>query len=142
MNNIKNKIRRLKFKLSHDFFTFENVVLVIAIVLCLFWTFQSIRAMSRSWELSERLTEERRQLELLEIEVETAEFDNEYYKSNEYQELLARKQLDKQFSGENMVVLPPNSETAKNKYKKVAVDAEKQEVTNFQKWMTYLFPKY
>ena len=54
MNKIKSKVQRLKYKLKHDFFTVENVVLMGAIVLCLVWTFQSITAMSRNWELSEK----------------------------------------------------------------------------------------
>ena len=138
--SIKDSVRRIKFKLKHDFFTVENVVLVVAIVLCLMWTYQSIVAMSRNWTLSETLTREKRQLELLNIEVETAELENEYFKTNEYQELLARKLLDKKLSGENMVVMPENSESAKNKHKtRETVIVEKQ-YSNFEKWMMYLFP--
>lgn len=142
MNNIKNKIRQLKFRISHDFFTIENIVLAIAIFLCLFWAFQSVRAMSRSWELSEKLTTKRRALELLEVEVETAELENEYYRSEEYQELLARRLEDKKRAGENMVVMPPNSEGAKNKYKSSNTGDSEKEYSNLSKWMMYLFPKY
>lgn len=144
MNKIRNSLRRVKFGLKRDFLTVENVVLLFAIILCLVWTFQTITAMSRNWELSERLTEERKKLELISLEVESAELANEYYKSNEYQELVARKNLDKKLPGENMVVMPENSEVAKNKHqdepKTLAVD--EPEYTNFEKWMMFLFPKY
>ena len=103
--SVKNSLRRVKFKLKHDFFTIENIVLVIAIGLCLVWTYQSIAAMSRNWELSERLTEERKNLELISLEVEAAELTNEYYKSNEYQELTARRDLDKKLNGENILLV-------------------------------------
>ncbi|MBO7132110.1 hypothetical protein J6V85_02515 [Candidatus Saccharibacteria bacterium] len=142
MSKIKNWLRRLKFKLNHDFFTIENVVLGLAIILCLVWTFQSIKAMSRNWELSEKLTAEKKTLELLKVEVEAAELENDYYKSDEYQELLARKQLDKKLEGENMVVLPENSEAAKNKYKNSSVEVVEKKYSNAQKWMMYLFPNY
>ncbi len=141
MSGVKTKLRRLKYKLNHDFLTIENVVLVLAIILCLVWTYQSIMAMSRNWELSERLTAEKKELELLSIEVEAAELENEYYKTDEYQELMARKYLDKELEGENMVVLPENSEEAKNKYKNKEEVVEKQ-YSNFEKWMMYLFPNY
>lgn len=141
--NIKNALRRFGFKLKRDYLTVENVVLVLAIVLCLMWTYQSIAAMSRNWELSERLTEERKKLELVSIEVETAELQNEYYRSEEYQELMARRNLDKKMAGENMVVMPENSEEAKNKHeKKEAVLPEEEQYSNFEKWMMYLFPSY
>ncbi len=70
---------------------------------------------------------------------------NEYYKTDEYQELVARKNLDKKLNGENMVVMPENSEEAKNKHKEVSVATklmEEKEYSNFEKWMMYLFPNY
>ena len=114
----------------------------MAVILCLMWTYQSIVAMSRNWELTERLAKEKRELQLLEIEVESSELENEYYNSNEYQEILARKYLDKQLPGENMVVMPANSEEAKSKHEtKPAIVVEKQ-YSNFEKWINFLFPKY
>ena len=53
------KYRRLVYKLRHDYFSVENVVLVLAVFLCLMWTYQSITAMSRNWSLTERLTAEK-----------------------------------------------------------------------------------
>ncbi len=143
MNGIKTKYRRLIYKLKHDYFSVENVVLMLAVFLCLMWTYQSIMAMSRNWSLTERLTAEKKSLELLNVEVETAELENEYYKSDEYQELLARKVLDKQLPGEKMVVMPDNSEEAKNKHR-VAImnDKEERDYSNLEKWMMYLFPNH
>ena len=54
---------------------------------------------------------------------------------------MARKYLDKELEGEKMVVLPENSEEAKNKYKNKEEVVEKQ-YSNFEKWMMYLFPNY
>ena len=96
--------------------------------------------MSRNWELSERLNSERKSLELLKIETQMAELENEYYETNEYQELLARKLANKQLSGEHMVYLPENSEAAKNKHKKSTVEIAEKEYSNFEKWMMFLFP--
>ncbi len=145
VSKIKTKLRRLNYKTRHDLLTVENVVLFLAIVLCLVWTYQSVAAMSRNWELSERLTSERKTLELLRNEVEVTKMANEYYKTNEYQELVARKNLDKKLNGENMVVMPENSAEAKNKHKEVSVATkltEEKEYSNFEKWMMYLFPNY
>ena len=145
VSKIKTKLRRLNYKTRHDLLTVENVVLFLAIVLCLVWTYQSVAAMSRNWELSERLTSERKTLELLRNKVEVTKMANEYYKTDEYQELVARKNLDKKLNGENMVVMPENSVEAKNKHKEVSVATklmEEKEYSNFEKWMMYLFPNY
>lgn len=140
--SVKDNLRRTKFRLKRDFFTLENIVLSLAIVLCLVWTYQSIVAMSRNWRLAEVLITEKKELELLSVEVEAAELENEYYKTNEYQELMARKILDKKLSGENMVILPDNSEEAKNKHKVAKVEKQEKSYSNFEKWMMYLFPNY
>ena len=144
MNGIEAKFRRLNYKLKHDYLTVENVILGLAIILCLVLTYQSITAMSRNWELTERLATEKKSLELISVEVETAELENEYLKTNEYQELLARKYLDKKMPGENMVIMPENSEEAKNKHAETVPEAvqEDKEYSNFDKWMMYLFPNY
>ena len=143
MNKIKNSVRRFKYYLKHNFLSIENIVLCVAIVMCLTLTYQSIEAMSRNWELVERLNSEQKALDLLNIEIETAELENEYYNSAEYQELAARKFANKQLPGEKMVYLPENSEVAKTKHqKKHSQPQSKQPVdkSNFEKWMAFLFP--
>ena len=140
--SMKDSVRRTKFKLKRDFFTLENVVLSLAIILCLVWTYQSVAAMSRNWKLSETLITKKKELELLNIEVEATELENEYYKTEEYQELMARKLLDKKLSGENMVVMPDNTEIAKEKHKTEKVEKIEKEYSNFEKWVMYLFPNY
>ncbi|MBO4813133.1 hypothetical protein J5491_03220 [Candidatus Saccharibacteria bacterium] len=140
MNKIKTFFRRIRFRLKHDFLTVENMILIFAIALCAVWTYQSVVAMSRNWELSERLAAERKELDLAKVEVETMEFENEYYKSDEYQEILARKYLDKMTSGEQMVVMPENTEEAKNRFNNTVVLAKEKEYSNFDKWMMFLFP--
>ena len=144
MSGISDKLRRLKYKLKHDFLSVENIVLFVAIVMCLVWTYQSIEAMDRNWMLTERLNTERKNLQLLSIEVEAQELENEYLKTEEYQELAARKLAGKQLPGEHMVYLPENSDAAKNKHQVKLGEVEKNDLaedySNFDKWMMYLFP--
>lgn len=142
MSNLAARFRRFKYRLRHDFFTIENVVLVLAIILCLNWTYRSIEAMSRNWELSERLNSAEKTLELRKIEIETQELENAYLASDEYQELSARKFANKQLEGENMVYMPENSERAKTKHNNevASVSEEKKEYSNFEQWMMYLWP--
>ena len=140
MSGVKSAIRKIKYHLKHDFLSIENVVLLFAIVMCLMWTYQSIEAMSRNWELVERLNADRKALELLEIEVETAELQNEYYASEEYQELAARRLAGKQLPGERMVFLPENTEAAKNNHQVAAAAESRKEYSNFEKWMMFLLP--
>ena len=96
--------------------------------------------MSRNWELTERLSKDRKELQLLEIENETAELENEYYRTEEYQEIAARKLANKQLPGEQMVYLEENSEEAKNKHNETKPVEEKKNYSNPEKWLMFLFP--
>ena len=96
--------------------------------------------MSRNWRLMEKLGEEKRTLQLLSVEVETLELENDYYRTEEFQELSARKLANKKLPGENLVYLPANSEYAKNKHAQVTIEKTEKELPNFNKWLKFLFP--
>ena len=139
VEKLKSKYRRAAFKLQHDYLTIDKVVLALAVVLCAAWTWGAISSMSRNWELEQRLDARKKELALVRLEVQTLELENQYLQSEEYQELAARKQQNKKLAGENLVYLPPNTETAKNKYKLTVVTEEQATPSNFEQWMSFLF---
>ena len=143
--SIKDGLREIKFKATHYYLSLKEsgslpVTIAVLVFLSLVWG--SVMSISRNWELSETLTREEGQKELLQANIETMEMENTYYQSAEYQELLARQLLDKKLPGENMVVMPENSEEAKAKHQTVETKRETREATNFEKWVMYLFPQH
>lgn len=140
MSKITNFLRRARYHIKHGL-SIENIILIVAVIMCLTWTYQSISSMSRSWTLTERLATERLNLELLNLEVETMELENDYLTSDEYQELLARKHANKQLPGEHLVYLPENSDAAKFKHSTAqTTEVAIKEYSNFEKWLRFLFP--
>ncbi len=138
MEKIKTKIRQTLYKIRHDYLDYGNIILFIAIILCLSWTYGSIAAMSRNWELAEKIATREKELALLQLEIDTLELENQYYASKEYQELAARRQQNKKLPGELMVYLPENSESAKRKHQN-NTSTTNNEASNFEKWMSFLF---
>lgn len=141
MSELRTKVRKTHYWIKHDLLVFDNVILIIAFVFCLIWTWGSISSMSRNWSLAQELMNRQRERALLELEVETLELENEYYLSTEYQELAARKYQGKMLAGETMVYLPPNSDQAKRKHQddsSLASDST-TEMSNFSQWMAFLF---
>lgn len=142
MGELKTKIRQGKYNLKHNFFTFENIVLLAAAICCLAWTWGSIDSMTRNWSLAQELMERQREKAILELEVETLELENEYYASTEYQELAARKYQNKMLPGETMIYLPDNSLAARTKHKTQETDDTTIATTamsNLEQWMAFLF---
>lgn len=135
-------MRKLQYWLTHDFLTLDRVVMVVAAVCCIMWTWGSIDSMTRNWSLAQELMNRQREKALLELEVETLQLENEYYQSTEYKELAARKYQGKMLPGETMVYLPDNSEAARTKHK----TSDEQETTltsatmsNLEQWLAFLF---
>lgn len=139
MNQFRTKLRRFRYWLKHDLFVFDNVVLLVALLFCLAWTWGSISAMSRNWSLAQAITNQRRELALLELEVETLELENEYYASAEYQELAARKYQNKILPGETLVYLPENSVAARTKHSNDAETTTEDTTSNIEQWLQFLF---
>lgn len=142
MSGIKAKARKTSYWIKHDLLIFDNVILIIAFIFCLIWTWGSISSMSRNWNLAQELMNRQREKALLELEVDTLELENEYYLSAEYQELAARKYQGKMLPGETMIYLPANSEYAKNKHAEIeesASELESDTRSNFEQWMQFLF---
>lgn len=132
------KARRLGYRIKHDYLKPETILIAIAIVACLSWTWGGISSMSRNWELAQRLDARQKELQLLKLEVETMELENEYLRSEEYQELAARHQQNKLLPGEKMVYLPDNTPAARDKYKEVEA-IEPAPPSNIEQWFSFLF---
>ncbi len=140
MEKLRNRLRRSYFRIKHDYLSFDNIVFVVAIIACVFWTYSSLSAASKNCELSQKLATRRMELELLDLEVQTLILENAYYRSAEYQELSARAKQNKLFEGEHLVYLPENSEAAKNKYViKEKAEESVPEPSNVSQWMNFLF---
>ncbi|MBQ3305932.1 hypothetical protein IJH02_00640 [Candidatus Saccharibacteria bacterium] len=142
MNKLKQKARRLKYKLTHGL-SVNRVLVLLFIACCLAWTYGAIVSLSRNWQLEQRIINKRREVKLLELEVDTLELENQYYASEEYQELAAREKENKLLPGESLVYLPKNSEAAKNKHKEIdetaaVAVAEVKQPSNFRQWLSFL----
>ena len=135
---LKTEARKLNYKLKHDLITPDRLIFFVAGFLCLSWAWGAISALSRNWELAQRLESRRRELAVLRLEVENLELENEYYRSDEYQELAARAKQNKLLPGESLVYLPDNTEAAKTKHQTIAA-ADYVEPSNFSQWLAFLF---
>ena len=141
MGELKTKLRKTQYWLKHDLFVFDNVILFIALALCLIWTWGAISSMSRNWVLAQELMNREREKALLELEVETLELENEYYLSKEYLELAARKYQGKMLPGETMVYLSKNSESTDLPSSGVVPtpSVTTTATSNFEQWLKFLF---
>ena len=138
MQKIKTQLRRLSYFLKKDYFTLSNITLALAFIICISWTWGAISSVSRNWTLEQKLSSRQLEASKLKVEVEKLKLEQQYYQTNEYQELAARAKLNKMLPGEKLVILPSNSDTAKNKYQETT-ETTPIIKSNLSQWLDFLF---
>lgn len=138
----KINIRKLFYHLRHRYLTMNNVVVAVALIIGASWAWGSIEVMQRNYNLQKRVDAKLREQKLTELETENLALQQKYYQTSEYQELAVRERLGLVMPGEKVLILPPNSQAAKDAD---ALAADKPPVaatrppSNFEQWMNFLF---
>lgn len=136
----KINIRRLYYKFRHKYMTLNNAVIVVALMIAAGWVWGSLDVMQRNYKLQKELDDKSRQLVIAQLDTENAKLEQRYYKTAEYQSLAVRQRLGLGTPGESVLILPPNSETAKNvgKSTKSVSKTSDVQISNFGQWMNFL----
>lgn len=137
----KINIHKIYYHLRYRYLTMNNVVIGVALLIGAGWAWGSVEMMQRNFDLQKEVDSKARQLRLVELQTQNLTYEQRYYKSSEYQELAVRARLGLVRPGEKAIILPPNSETAKNadalltKHTVQSVEV----IDNVQLWVNFLF---
>lgn len=139
MNQIN--MRRLLYNIKHRYMTMNNIVMAIALLVAAGWAWGSITTMQRNYALQKEVDDRNRQLALTTLEVETLQYQQNYYRSSEYKDLAARERLGLVSPGEKLLLLPPNSQSASDQpvAATLAQPTASLASSNFEQWMNFLF---
>jgi hypothetical protein len=97
--------------------------------------------MQRNFELQKEVDGKAQQLKLVDLQTQNLAYEQRYYKSAEYQELAVRARLGLARPGEKAIILPPNSDAAKNADELLTKRTVRpvESTDNVQQWMNFLF---
>jgi cell division protein FtsB len=139
MKNIN--IRKWYYHIRHRYMTMNNVVIAIAFIIGASWTWGSVGMMQRNYALQKEVDGKKRTQQLADLEVQTLTYEQNYYKSSEYQDLAMRQRLGMVDAGEKALILPPNTAVAKNADRALTDKKVRLVVpeSNFQQWANFLF---
>ena len=137
----KINIRRIYYIVRHQYLTVNNGVILLAFLIALSWVWGSLGVMQRNYDLQKQLDYKKRELQLAQLETANLQLQGRYYQTREYQELAVRQDLGLALPGESVLILPPNSQSAKNADKAIDVATlpPVEKVGNFTQWMNLLF---
>jgi hypothetical protein len=135
------KLNQLRYWVKHSLFSKERIMFLLLPTMFVFLLYFSVQSITKNWNLQQTLNTKLQEKQLMELKVSNMKLENQYYASEEYQELMARKLQDKKANGETMVMLPINSEIAKQKHanQKFSSNKSEQDNSNFHQWMRFLF---
>ena len=140
MKNInQTNLRRWYYHARHNYFTTNNLVVLIGLFVAASWAWGSVQAMERNYALQKEVDYKQRELRLSELETQKLQFEQNYFKSDEYRELAVREKLGLIMPGEKVLILPPNTPGASADENKTAVVPRAVPESNFQAWVNFLF---
>jgi cell division protein FtsB len=122
--------------------TLNNGVILVALIVAASWVWGSISVMQTNFSAQKMVDEQKRQLELTQLQVDTLKYQQNYYNSDEYKDLAARQDLGLVSPGEKVLILPPNSATAQQQDKldakrEVASAQTSEPTSNFEQWLEF-----
>ena len=139
----KINIRRLIYTARHKYLTLNNVVILVAFLIAASWVWGSLGMMQRNYSLQKEVHIKKRQLTLVELQRDSLELQKRYYQTAEYQELAVRESLGLVRPGERVLMLPENSQAAKNADKTTTVATVAiTQTSNLEQWINFLFGGY
>jgi cell division protein FtsB len=137
ISSIEKKARSL----WHEYGTMSNVVVAVALIIAASWAWGSVSTMQRNFALQKEVDAKRRELELTDLEVLTLQYQQNYYKSDEYKDLAAREHLGLASPGEKVLMLPKNSpgviKQSKTEGDKATAIAVGSAPSNLQQWLNF-----
>lgn len=139
----KINIRKLIYITHHKYLTLNNVVIAVAFLIAASWVLGSLGMMQRNYTLQKEVDYKKRQLALTELQRDKLDLQKRYYQTAEYQELAVRDTLGLVRPGERVLILPPNSDVAKEAdIVTTDIVAPPPQTSNIEQWINFLFGGY
>lgn len=119
--------------------TIQNAGLAIAVIIALSWVWGSVVTLQKNYKYQRQVDENNQRIELTKLQNKTYEYQQAYFKSDEFLELSARAKLGLALPGERLVLLPSSEgikdTVSEQKTSTITADTE----SNFARWMRFLF---
>lgn len=141
---LKINIKKTIYHIRHKYVTLNNMVIVVAFVIAAGWVWGSLGMMQRNYSLQKEVDLKKRQLQLTQLQKDNMALQKTFYQTAEYQELAIRSSLGLVRPGEKALVLPANSQAAKNEdaVKATAQSSAPVQPSNLEQWVNFLFGGY
>jgi len=142
---MKEKIKSFSKKHTpKDLFSLYHISVLVIIVISFSILWAGIHVIQRNYKLLKQISVLEQEAELMKLSVSNQKLMNEYYNTDAYMEISARRLLNKALPGEKLMLVPkslaleqvPSLELEKNN-----TNDSVQKLNNWQKWVRFLSGK-
>jgi cell division protein FtsB len=140
-----NKVYLFAKSWANEFKDVRSLGFVIFAVISLLVTWSTIGSIQTNYELQKQVARLQQENQVFELENKNLRLKNEYYNTDQYLELTARKQFGKAAPGETVYVIPRSTALAQVTSQPAQVAAAKVDAPtgplyqrNFEAWMKFL----
>ena len=135
------------YHIRHNYLTSNSLVIAVAVFIALSWTWGSIGRMQQNYELQKQVTYKTQQRELAQLEVENLQYQQNYFKTDEYKELAVRTALGYGLPGEKVLIIPedntkapsPPTDSIESSSRQSSNTSTEPKASNFSQWINFFF---
>jgi len=124
------------------YFSFNDLLLVGALLIALGLAWNTVSAMQRNYRLQQKYDQIKAEVSLYELQNQNLKYNIAYLKTDDYLELAARDKFNKALPGETMVSLPSNGTATQAPVAKSTVQKKQPRAkgwrANVQAWWRFL----
>ncbi len=135
-------IKKLKTKNIANYFTFGAIGIYVVAIVSISVAWAGTKAIQRNYQLLREVAVLEQEADISRQRVENQKLLNEYYKSDAFLELAARRQLNKAAPGEKLLIVPKEvalSKLPESTQDKADSDKDtKADLANWQAWLRFL----
>ena len=130
MHHLYNRYRQ--------YLNIQNGTIVLALLIAMGWMWGTVQTLQKNFRYQQEVDALTQNVELEQRRKQNLEYQQQYYRSDEFLELSARQRLGKANPGEKLIILPDSdsiSDTAGGTGDQVA----REQVSNLAQWAEFFF---
>ena len=130
MHHLYNRYRQ--------YLNIQNGTIVLALLIAMGWMWGTVQTLQKNFRYQQEVDALTQNVELEQLRNQNLEYQQQYYRSDEFLELRARQRLGKANQGEKLIILPDSdriSDTAGGTGDQVA----REQVSNLAQWAEFFF---
>lgn len=141
------KIKKNKF--VNSFLDGRSLMLYAVVIVALSVTWSSLKIIQQNYELQKQIVEIQQKVDIQQQTNKNQSFKNQYFKSDVYLDLAARRYFGKASPGESVIVIPKDvarsyihpTKASQNADTKTTKSTNPQIVQNWQSWINFFLHK-